>query len=134
MASAMIVAAALGKEDIARGGVGGLEVRQDSMDSGRYWSWAKAMVSDSVHGIDARSAPIAELEGKGGRLDAIRFDDGTRLIRNALFVIPSPDSPTSSPASAWPSTSADSSASTRMARPLRRGCGLRATSRRAVTK
>lgn len=48
----------------------------------------------SAHGLGIRTAPIAELEAKDGTLDSIRFDDGTRLARHALFVVPSPRLPT----------------------------------------
>ena len=48
----------------------------------------------SARGLEIRTAPIAELEAKNGKLDSIRFDDGTRLARHTLFVVPSPRLPT----------------------------------------
>jgi thioredoxin reductase len=47
----------------------------------------------AAHGIEVRTAPIAELEARDGALDAIRFDDGTRLARHALFVQATPRLP-----------------------------------------
>jgi len=47
----------------------------------------------SARGLEVRTAPIAELESKDGKLDAIRFYDGTRLARHALFVVPTPRLP-----------------------------------------
>lgn len=47
----------------------------------------------SARGLGIRTAPIAALEARDGMLDAIRFDDGTRLARHALFVVPSPRLP-----------------------------------------
>jgi thioredoxin reductase len=47
----------------------------------------------SARGLEIRTAPIAELEAKDGKLDSIRFDDGTRLARHTLFVVPSPRLP-----------------------------------------
>jgi thioredoxin reductase len=47
----------------------------------------------AAHGVEVRTAPIAELEAKHGALDAIRFRDGTRLARHTLFVVPSPRLP-----------------------------------------
>jgi thioredoxin reductase len=47
----------------------------------------------SRHGLEIRTASIAELEAKDGKLDAVRFADGTRLSRHALFVVPSPRLP-----------------------------------------
>lgn len=45
-------------------------------------------------GIAAHTATIAELEANDNALNAIRFDDGTRLVRHAIFVIASPCLPT----------------------------------------
>jgi thioredoxin reductase len=47
----------------------------------------------SAFGLGVRTAPIAELEARDGALDAIRFEDGTRLSRHALFVVASPRLP-----------------------------------------
>jgi thioredoxin reductase len=47
----------------------------------------------SAYGLGIRTAPIAQLEAKDGTLVAIRFDDGTRLARHTLFVVPSPRLP-----------------------------------------
>jgi thioredoxin reductase len=47
-----------------------------------------------AHGLAIRTERIAKLEaGNDGTLDAIRFADGTRLDRHALFVVPSPRLP-----------------------------------------
>jgi thioredoxin reductase len=48
----------------------------------------------SAHGLAIRTAPIAALEARNSLLHAIRFDDGTRLTRHALFVVPAPRLPT----------------------------------------
>jgi thioredoxin reductase len=48
----------------------------------------------AAHGIEARTEPIAELEAKDGALDAIRFADGSRLARHAIFVVGAPRLPT----------------------------------------
>jgi thioredoxin reductase len=48
----------------------------------------------AARGLEIRTAPIAELEAKNGKLDSIRFDDGSRLARHALFVVQSPRLPT----------------------------------------
>ena len=47
----------------------------------------------ATHDIALRPEPIAELEARDGVLDAIRFEDGTRLARHALFVIAAPRLP-----------------------------------------
>jgi thioredoxin reductase len=47
----------------------------------------------SARGLAIRAAPIAALEAKEGALDAIRFEDGTRLARQALFVVGTPRLP-----------------------------------------
>jgi thioredoxin reductase len=46
-----------------------------------------------AHGIAARTEAIAELEAKDRELAAIRFADGTRLARHAIFVIAAPRLP-----------------------------------------
>lgn len=46
-----------------------------------------------ARGIPAHTAPIAALEARDGALGAIRFDDGTRLARHAVFVVASPRLP-----------------------------------------
>ena len=58
----------------------------------------ESLDSDATHalssrGLEVRNEPIAELEAKNGKLDSIRFDDGTRLARHVLFVVPSPRLP-----------------------------------------
>ena len=47
----------------------------------------------AAHGIPVHVAPIAQLEAKDGALDAIRFVDGTRLARHAIFVVAAPRLP-----------------------------------------
>ena len=47
----------------------------------------------SAHDIGVRTAPVAELVAVDGHLDAIRFDDGTSLARQAVFVIGVPRIP-----------------------------------------
>lgn len=44
----------------------------------------------SARGLEIRTESIAELEARDGKLDSIRFADGTRLARHALFVMQSP--------------------------------------------
>lgn len=44
----------------------------------------------SARGIQIHSTAIAEFEAKDGRLDAIRFTNGTRLARHAVFVMQTP--------------------------------------------
>ena len=47
----------------------------------------------AAFGLDVHTAPIASLDARDGALDAIRFDDGTRLERHALFVHSTPRLP-----------------------------------------
>lgn len=47
----------------------------------------------AAHGIAVHTALVAELEARGGVLDAIRFDDGTRLARHAIFAMATPRLP-----------------------------------------
>jgi thioredoxin reductase len=46
-----------------------------------------------ARGVAVRTAPVIELEGRAGALETIRFADGTRLARHALFVVASPRLP-----------------------------------------
>jgi thioredoxin reductase len=47
----------------------------------------------AAHGIAVHAAPIAHLDARDGALDAIRFADGTRLARHAIFVVAAPRLP-----------------------------------------